>query len=214
MSILKPYYQDSAVTIYHDNRRDILPQLDPVDLVLTDPPYGMNFRSNHRTTKHLPIHGDDFLPLDLIELSIMKATAAAYIFCRWTNLKELPGPTSVICWIKNNWGMGDLKHEHARQWEACCFYCKEKHSFTKRPTDVIYADRTGNYYHPTEKPIGVWHQLIEANVGDLILDPFMGGGSTLVAAKNLHRKAIGIEIEEKYCEIAAKRMSQEVLELG
>lgn len=212
--MMKPYYQDNYCTIYHGDSREILPQLPVVDLVLTDPPYGMKFRSNHRAEKHLPIHGDDFLPLDLIELCIMKATRAAYICCRWTNLKELPGPTSVICWVKNNWGMGDLLHEHARQWEAICFYCKEKHQFIKRPSDVIFADRTGNYYHPTEKPIEIWQQLLEANVGDLVLDPFMGSGTTLVAAKNLGRKAIGIEIEEKYCEVAVKRLRQEVLELA
>lgn len=210
---MKPYYQDNSISIYLGECGAILRELPPIPLVITDPPYGMSFRSNHRGAKHLPIHGDDFLPLDLIELSIMKATHAAYIFCRWTNLKELPGPTSVIAWVKNNWGMGDLEHEHARQWEACCFYCKENHRFIKRPSDVIIADRTGNNLHPTEKPVKLIQRLIQANYGDCILDPFMGSGTTLLAAKNLGRKAIGIEIEEKYCEIAAKRLSQEVLPL-
>ena len=213
--MVAPYYQDSSCTIYHGDCRDILPHLEPVDLVLTDPPYGMSFRSNHRTKKHLPIHGDDFLPLDLIELSIMKASAAAYVFCRWSNLKELPDPTSVIVWVKNNWSMGDLDHEHAKQWEACCFYRKEKHRWSERgrPSDIIRAERTGNDLHPTEKPIKIFHWLISHNVGETILDPFMGSGTTLVAAKNLGRKAIGIEIEEKYCEIAVKRLRQEVLAL-
>ena len=108
--------------------------------------------------------------------------------------------------------MGDLKHEHGRQWEALCFYPKELHEFKKRIPDVIFADKTGNFLHPTEKPVSLISQIIQANVGDTILDPFLGSGSTLRAAKDLLRKGIGIEIEEKYAEIAAKRMEQEVFD--
>ena len=106
--------------------------------------------------------------------------------------------------------MGDLEHEHGRQWEAICFWAQPKHKFIKRIPDVINADRTGNFSHPTEKPSGLIRILIESNEGETILDPFMGSGATLQAAKDIGRKAIGIEIEEKYCEIAAKRLMQEV----
>jgi site-specific DNA-methyltransferase (adenine-specific) len=122
----------------------------------------------------------------------------------------MPKPRSVLSWVKNNWSMGDLEHEHGRQWEAICFYAQSGHKFIKRIPDVIYADRTGNNLHPTEKPESVIQQLIVCNEGETILDPFMGSGTTLRAAKDLGRKAIGIEIEERYCEIAAKRMAQEV----
>lgn len=215
MSLPKPYYEDTraGITIYHGDCREILPHLPKVDLVLTDPPYGMNFQSNYRIVKHSRIEGDLALPLDLIELSIEKATRAAYIFCRWDNLEQMPKPKSVLAWVKNNWSMGDLKHEHGRQWEACLFYAKENHEFIKRIPDVIIADRTGNELHPTQKPEDLMGRLIGANVGETILDPFMGSGTTLRAAKDFGRKAIGIEIEEKYCEIAVKRLRQEVLPL-
>jgi len=214
VGVLKPYYDDgNGIVIYHGDCRDVLPHLEPVDLVLTDPPYGMQFRSNHRIVKYNKIAGDAFLPLDLITQSITIATRGAYIFCRWNNLGEMPPPKSVLVWIKNNWSMGDLKHEHGRQWEACCFYAKPKHEFIKRVPDVIPAKRTGNIFHPTEKPVGVMSHLMECNVGDTILDPFMGSGTTLVAAKQLGRKAIGIEIEEKYVKIAIDRLRQEVLPL-
>jgi site-specific DNA-methyltransferase (adenine-specific) len=126
-------------------------------------------------------------------------------------LAQMPAPRSVLAWVKNNWSRGDLEHEHGRQWEAICFYPQAGHEFIKRIPDVLRADRTGNELHPTQKPVPLVKKLIEANVGDLILDPFMGSGTTLRAAKDLGRRAIGIEIEEKYCEIAVKRLAQEVL---
>ena len=211
---MKPYYDHAGITIYHGDCREILPQLPKVDLVLTDPPYGMNFVSNHRYERHDPIVGDDQFPEYLIGLSINAASNAAYIFCRWDNLRQMPNPKSVCVWVKNNWSMGDLKHEHGRQWEAICFYPKEGHEFIKRIPDVLYADRTGNDLHPTEKPTEIISQLIQCNVGETILDPFMGSGTTLRAAKDLGRKAIGIEINERYCEIAASRLRQEVLDFG
>jgi site-specific DNA-methyltransferase (adenine-specific) len=213
MTLPKPYYEEDGIVIYHGDCRDILPHLPKVDLVLTDPPYGMSFVSNYRTVKHAAIANDDQLPLDLIWLAMNKAERAAYFFCRWDNLRQMPQPKSVLAWVKNNWSMGDLEHEHGRQWEACCFYPKAGHSFIKRIPDVIYADRTGNGLHPTEKPQELLETIILANECQTILDPFMGSGTTLRAAKDLGRKAIGIEIEEKYCEIAVKRLAQEVLPL-
>ncbi len=211
--MIPTYYQDDYCTIYHGDCREILPTLPKVDLVLTDPPYGMQFQSNYRIVKHAKIANDTSLPLDLIWLAISKAQRAAYVFCRWDNLPQMPHPKSVVAWVKNNWSMGDLEHEHGRQWEACCFYAMPDHEFIKRIPDVIVCDRTGNNLHPTEKPIELLSKIISANVGDTILDPFMGSGTTLRAAKDLRRRAIGIEIEERYCEIAARRLQQEVLAL-
>ena len=182
-----------------------------VDLVITDPPYGMSFQSNHRKEKHLKIEGDDELPIEAIKNCIRIARKACYIFCRWDNIKDMPQPKSVIAWVKNNWSMGDLEHEHGRQWEAICFYPKEQHEFIKRIPDVIHCERTGNNLHPTEKPVKLIRILIKANKGKVILDPFMGSGTTAMACKQLSRDYIGIEIEEKYIEIANKRLSQENL---
>lgn len=208
---MTPYYQDESTTIYHGDCREILPTLPKHDLVVMDPPYGMDFQSNHRLKKHAKIANDASLPVELIAIGIKMAKRAAYVFCRWDNLHEMPVPKSVLAWVKNNWSMGDLRHEHGRQWEACCFYPKELHEFIIRIPDVIFADRTGNDLHPTQKPESLIRRIVSANVGETILDPFMGSGTTLVAAKLEGRKAVGIELEERYCEIAANRLCQGVL---
>ena len=202
------YYEekDPDLKIYHGDCLEIMPLLPKVDLVVTDPPYGMSFQSNYRLIKHSEIDGDDELPVELINMARIKANRASYFFCRWDNLYQMPKPKSVLAWVKNNWSMGDLKHEHGRQWEACCFYAADGHEFNERIPDVIRDDRTGNALHPTQKPVGLFRRIIECNVGEPILDPFLGSGTTLVACKELNRNGIGIEINEKYCEIAKKRL--------
>jgi site-specific DNA-methyltransferase (adenine-specific) len=210
---LRPFYDEAGITIYHADCAQVLPFLEPVDLLLTDPPYGMEFQSNYRTKKHDKIIGDDALPLGRIHSAIDKATVASYIFCRWDNIPQMPKPKSVLAWVKNNWSMGDLEHEHGRMWEACLFYPGVSHAFTRRIPDVIMCERTGNELHPTQKPTGVMSQIIDAyaSTATTILDPFMGSGTTLVAAKNLGKRAIGIERELKYCEIAVRRLAQQTL---
>jgi site-specific DNA-methyltransferase (adenine-specific) len=211
---VQPYYEQDGITIYHGDCKDVLPTLPCVDLVLTDPPYGMGYVSNRRAVKYDKIYGDDALPIEQIQVSIRKATSAAYVFCRWDNLSAMPPPRSVLVWVKNHWSAGDLKHEHGRQWEAICFYPGPKHEFTTRTGDVIHANRTDNVYHPTEKPEELFQALMLANVGQTILDPFMGSGTTLVSAKRLGRTAIGIEREEHYCEVAVKRLQQGALDFS
>jgi site-specific DNA-methyltransferase (adenine-specific) len=212
--MIKPYYQEKNATIYHGDCREILPEIGGFDLLVTDPPYGISFISNSRKLrKHKRIAGDDRMPTQTLAGLIEKAERASYVFCRWDNLAELPRPKSVLAWVKNNWSMGNLRHEHGRMWEAICFYPGPQHEFIKRTPDVIQGRRTGNKHHPTEKPVSVMTQLIMANQGVMVFDPYMGSGTTLIAAKNLNRKAVGIEIEEKYCEIAAERLRQGTLPL-
>ena len=182
-----------------------------VDIVIADPPYGMSFQSNYRHEKHEKIVGDDRFPIEVLEELFRVARKAVYVFCRWDNLNELPKPKSVLAWVKNNWSMGDLKHEHGRQWEAICFYPQEEHEFIKRIPDVVRNKRTGNNLHPTEKPVDLIQILLEANKGQLVLDPFMGSWTTARACKDLGRDFIGFEISEKYCKIGEKRLEQEIL---
>lgn len=211
MSLPKPYYEKDGVTIYQGDCRELVPYLDRQELVITDPPYGIDYQSAWRTEwkRKDKIVGDKEFPLWIFDL--LKPSIALFVWCRWDTLPILPLPKSFIVWDKVIHGMGDLEHEFGRRWEACAFYPGPNHTFNGRPVDLFKAQRISpdKMVHPNEKPVGAIRPLMESHNG-LILDPFMGSGTTLVAAKELGRKAIGIEIEEKYCEIAAKRLSQDV----
>lgn len=190
--------------------RDVLPTIERVDAVVTDPPYGMSFQSNYRQEKHLKIANDENADIAnlLIDWAISNASHSVYAFGRWDNLCDYPRPKSLITWVKNNWSMGDLNHEHARQTEVAFFYAGHEHFFPKkRPTDVIQWPRTANENHPTEKPVGLIAAFVEWTAG-LVFDPFMGSGTTGVACVQLGRKFIGIEREPKYFDIACRRIEQ------
>lgn len=197
-------------TLYLGDCMEIVFGLNDVDAVITDPPYGMSFQSNHRKQRHKKIVNDESadLALSVIKWAIKEASHSTYAFGRWDNFVDYPMPKSLITWVKNNWSMGDLKHEHARQTEVLFFYPGQKHSFPcLRPTDVIEWPRTANELHPTEKPVGLMKKIIQWTEG-IVINPFMGSGSTGVAAVQMGRKFIGIEYDKKYFDIACRRIEQ------
>ena len=189
--------------------REVLPTLPRVDAVVTDPPYGIVFRSNRPVirSKHDPIRNDG--DTDALRWACeLPATHSSYVFCRWDNVAELPKPKSLVTWVKNHWSMGDLDREHARQTEVACFYPGPNHFFPRgRPSDVVHAPRTENWEHPTQKPVTLMEAVVRWTHG-LVLDPFMGSGTTGVACIKLGRKFVGIEIESKYFDIACRRIEE------
>jgi DNA modification methylase len=222
----EPYYQDSSVTIYHGDCRDILPYLDPVDLVLTDPPYGIDFnfqakrsrktgldfgqRSQNvcRDPEWSTVIGDDkpFDPTPWIRFpNVVLWGANNYA-------DKLPPCRGWLVWDKlgdkNPCAFGDCELAWTNKDMSIRIYRQLWRGMVREGEENV---ANGNKFHPCQKPIRLMKWCIsffpEVNT---ILDPFMGSGTTLRAAKDLGRKAIGIEIEEKYCEIATKRMSQEV----
>jgi DNA modification methylase len=205
---VNPYYQEDGITIYHGDCREVLPSLPKSHAVVSDPPYGMDYDTNgDRFTlggRSFPkVHGDD-KPFDA---------------GMWVDF------ASVVLWGFNHFP-GGLDAGGALVWlkrsDAAfgCFLSDAEIAWVKGIKGVYCFRDThhaiaGYREHPTEKPEGLMRWSIERSTAlpaAIILDPFMGSGTTLVAAKNLGREAIGIEIEEKYCEIAAKRLSQRVLE--
>lgn len=219
---MKPYYDDtkSGITIYHGDCREILPTLPKVDLVLTDPPYGIGYSylSYEDTQENLKNIINTFIPLGL---SIAERMA---IFCGVNNLHLYPKSTWALAWYwrgTNTYGKYGIN-----QWQPILVYGKDIAGFGsingQIKSDAIYyeggnCDELKNFdVHPCPKNLGIMARIITrlTNYGNIVVDPFMGSGTTLRAAKDLGRKAIGIEIEERYCEIAAKRLQQEVLPLG
>lgn len=227
------YYQDENVTLYHGDCRDILPQLEPADLLVTDPPYGVEFRSNRRGDRFDFIAEDDD-PTGIASLvgesirSNLKRYRHAYVFgpLDFSPLVQagiVQEPISLI-WDKAVLGMGNLTIPWASQHEDIQFMVavKSKANVGKGEGRLAARMRRGSILkhqrphaagvtrHPTEKPVPLLRELIESSscFGETVLDPFVGSGSTLVAATLEGRKSIGIELEEKYCEIAATRLSQ------
>ena len=199
-----------------------------IDLLLTDPPYGMSYQSSRRTAtpKFKKISGDNSIEWfdDFIRecYRVLKDDSHAYIFCNeykvshFRDAQERAGFKNkrTLVWIKNNHTSGDLKGDYGNKVEYVNFMHKGRRLLTgKRDTNILSYSRVQSNIHPTEKPVDMLSYLIEksSNVGDTVLDPFMGSGTTGVAAKNLNRNFIGIELDEEYFEIAKKRIEGEQL---
>lgn len=209
---MKPYYEDGSVTIYHGDWRD---WSGSADVILTDPPYGIDHptdyadreRGHHAPCKdYPPVYGDrePFDPAPLLALGIPSILWGANYYA-----SRLPESSGWLIWDKDR--PHDLDQATAEM--AWSNFVKGArvfrwlwHGMIRRGDDVLT--------HPTQKPEALmrWCLSLKWTPPGTVLDPFMGSGTTLRAAKDLGRKAIGIEIEECYCEIAATRMSQLVLE--
>lgn len=254
---MKPYYEYAGITIYHGDCREVLPTLNvgSVDLVLTDPPYGMT-----------DLDWDKQFPIQLMwnELERLGTATTAYIFTA-----SQPFTSLLVCsrlqWFRSEWiwyknagsnfavtqwhpmkehesvlvfGAGVTTYNPILQTRANRIEAGyTNHSNTDKrlaysgvahnkgftvqdgemrcPSSVQRFNRERGL-HPNQKPVRLMRYFLQtySNETDLALDPFMGSGTTLRAAKDLNRRAIGIETEERYCEIAARRLSQEVMELS
>lgn len=192
-----------------------------VDMILTDPPYGMKFQSNHRNEKYNKIKNDkDLSWLDVWVDELFRVAAdntAHYVFCSFHNIDKFKQALeqkfkikNMLVWEKNNTSMGDLKSDFAPKYEMVIFIQKGRRFINgKRDPNILKFNRTGNKLHPTQKPVDLLEYLLTkfSDEGATILDPFMGSGSTGVACKNLNRKFIGIELDENYFKIAQDRIS-------
>lgn len=214
------YYQDDFVTLYHGDCLEHPGWWTGADVLVTDPPYGMSLRSGWSGAfGDLAIQGDS-TPDARDEALARWNPRPALVFGRWS--VERPSKTRmVLTWEKGEHvGMGDLSLPWKPNTEEV--YVLGSGFTGDRTGSVIKVlaiagtvgrAKDGTRTHPTEKPVALMETLIAKCPPGTVADPFAGSGSTLVAAKRLARKAVGVELEEKYCEIAARRLSQEVLDL-
>lgn len=191
-----------------------------ISMILTDPPYGMSFQSGHRKSKHNKIKNDDNLSwLNAWSDELFRVAAdnsAHYVFCSFHHVDKFKQSLersfkvkNILIWEKNNTSMGDLKGDFAPKFEMIIFLQKGRKLINgKRDPNILKFSKTRNELHPTQKPVDLIEYLIGkfSDAGNTILDPFMGSGTTCVAAKNLNRKFIGIELDENYFNIAKERI--------
>lgn len=222
--------QGEGYTLYRGDCLEVMAGLDgPVDVSIADPPYGINYRSNREAyngverKRHRTFGPDTYITewMPLI-YDLLKSDAFMVVFCRWDVLNQfrLDGisagfqPVQRLLWDKLHWGMGDLRYYGDQAEDAILF--------RKGEPSLLYQQRRGNIWrypskaympegvteHPAQKPIGVIRKWIEdmTPAGGTVIDPFMGSGSTGVAAIQTGRQFVGIEIDAGYFAIAHKRI--------
>lgn len=217
----KPYYEHSGIVIYHGDCREILPNLESSGqgrVIVCDPPYGISHSSSYGASwQDTMIAGDADAQLrDWIVSTCFPGSPMA-VFGTW----KVARPTearAVLVWDKGPaFGMGDLSFPWKNSWEEIYIlgdgWEGRRDEGVLRGHIVLSWESKGRE-HPHEKPVSLLKHLIGKNRAGLVLDPTCGTGTTLVAAKELQRSAIGIEIDERYCEIAARRLSQQVLDFS
>lgn len=211
-----PYYADDLVTLWHGDCREVTAWTD-ADVLVTDPPYGIDYESgSRRTTLARSIAGDKDTRIRDHVLDVW-TSGPALVFGTW----RIPRPSAtrmVLVWdTKGALGMGDLslpwKPSHQEVYVIGAGFTGRRDSDVITCAPVQSLGYNGRE-HPHEKPVDLLMRLIDKCPPGVIADPFAGSGSTLVAAKRLGRKAIGVEMDERYCEIAARRLAQGVLDFG
>jgi DNA modification methylase len=217
---MKPYYSDDLVTLYHGDCLEQLAWL-AADVLVTDPPYGMSYKSGmDRGTRvgwHEEIHGDDSPALRDAGLSLWGQERASVVFGTW-RVQRPVAVKQLVIWDKgNSAGMGDLTIPFGPSHEDIYIMGKKGWAGKRGPSviraQMLMSSDRSRPDHPTPKPIGLMEVLISKTLGT-VADPFAGSGATLIAARNLGRQAIGVELEERYCELIATRLSQQTFDLG
>jgi len=228
----EPYFQtmDGRVKLYHGDSAELMLELEDhsIQAILTDPPYGIEWKSNWlmkheqkevlKGDKDLTWMGDFLIDCE----RLLRPKGSMYIMTRWDKLGFLTGlirnltelnVRNCIVWDRIIHGLGDLK-SFAPVYDLIVYVTQNKpkllseYRFTNLWSINRELDRiTG---HPTSKPVALFERMLVCSTqpGDMILDPFAGSGASLVAANKLNRQAIGFEIDEHFCEMAAKRLQQ------
>ena len=217
----EPYFQNDLVTLYHGDCLEVTEWLE-ADVLVTDPPYGVAWKSGTMSNAIVPVSekiNNDDTP-DVRDKSLeLWGERPALIFGSWKVARPANTRHRLI-WHKK----ANIPGMRSHAW----FSADEEiyvlgTGFIGKPEQnvLVTNDRRDGAYgevarlgHPTPKPVGLMERLIAKCPDGVIADPFAGSGATLMAARNLGRKVIGVELEERYCELIANRLSQEAFDLG
>jgi site-specific DNA-methyltransferase (adenine-specific) len=230
---VNPYYSDESVTLYHGDCLEILPQIPhtPRSIVLTDPPYGIGVRYGSGSDDAR----DDYWQWHAEWLAEARRISPVVVFTHKVSaLQQVTGWDHIGAWTKpQSFGVRLGNSPVVPHWEPIFMF--GIHSigtnsemtpdvFAARPVPQTAGGKRGRESwekqqatkHPVPKPEGLYARLLDAfgQRADTVIEPFAGSGTTLRVAKDAGMKAIGVEIEERFCELIATRMSQEVLDFG
>lgn len=237
---MEPYYEHAGITLYHGDAREVLPNVGSVSSMITDPPYGIVNKFGSQTgsakegSRALEFDWDDpeitATVVEVLAMGLRRVDPKGSVFCFcggdqfglvmstirshgfiakpavW--LKQCPPPP-----CKGNWWPSGFEFAVYGYRSGAFFGDTDPKRCNVFHYDSYRHGNSGKVDHPTQKPLALMNRLVTSIVGPggIVIDPFAGSGSTLVAAKNEGRKAIGVEINERYCEMIANRLSQAVL---
>ncbi len=212
---ITPYWADDHSCILLGDSREILPKLadQSISLCLTDPPYGVDFKYGDQYDDARPDYAQWVMG---IFAEMRRIANVTMLTTGMRNLWLYPPATWVLCWAKPGSrrlnGLGGFN-----LWEPVLMYGKRRiwHDFKLLPDSLKGAGESRTKgLHPCPKPLNLYRWLVKegSDVGDIVLDPFLGSGTSAIAARALGRKCIGIEIEKKYCDLAIDRLRQQVIE--
>jgi site-specific DNA-methyltransferase (adenine-specific) len=208
---VRPYYDEGGITIYHGDCCDVLPYVDPVELVLTDPPYNLGLVYGAHDDKQDPAAYKRWCRQ---WFGLLPEHQRLVMFPGLSNLPmwcDIVKPTAIGCWyIPGNPGHG-FPWSFV-EWEPFIYVGGFMGGSNVYRSPVKTQREVGA--HPCPKPLSLFRALLGRTKAATILDPFIGSGTTLRAAKDLGMRAIGIEVEERWCEIAARRLGQGVFDFG
>lgn len=194
---------------------------ESISAVICDPPYGVKYQSGMRAEAFEILKGDveaDFRILPEL-YRVLKPNSACYIYTSWSvypkwveNISEHFDVKNMCIWSKGGGGMGDLEGAFAVDFEICIFAVKGRHILNSPRSGAVWKlrkDAGAEYVHPTQKPMSAmeWPMLKSTKPGDIVLDPYMGSGTTAMAALNCNRQFIGFEIDPIYHKEAVKRVT-------
>ena len=217
--LARAYYSDDSIVLVHGDCLELADLWTCADVLVTDPPYGIAYSTHNPRSRRDSLAGDTSPGIRDAALSAWGGRPAC-VFGSW-RVARPEGTRAVLIWDKTDGtgpGQGDHASAFGNSHEEIYILGRWPRTTKRRGSVFRTADGiralAGRLAHPTPKPVSLMSAIIAAAPPGTIADPFAGSGSTLVAAKALGRKAIGVELDERYCEIAARRLSLDVLDFG